>query len=80
MELFYRKQGEGRNIIILHGLFGSSDNWITIAKMLADEYTVMDQLIKEIMAKVRIRMISLMKPWPGILWSLLKITIFTTPI
>ncbi|MEQ8517911.1 MAG: alpha/beta fold hydrolase [Cytophagales bacterium] len=40
MELFYRKHGEGRNIIILHGLFGSSDNWMTIAKMLADEYTV----------------------------------------
>ncbi len=40
MELFYRKQGEGKNIIILHGLFGSSDNWMSIAKMLADTYTV----------------------------------------
>lgn len=40
MELFYRKQGEGRNIIILHGLFGSSDNWMSVAKMLSDEYTV----------------------------------------
>ncbi len=40
MELFYRKQGEGRNIIILHGLFGSSDNWMSVGKMLSDEYTV----------------------------------------
>ncbi len=40
MKLFYRKQGKGRNVIILHGLFGSSDNWMSVAKMLANEYTV----------------------------------------
>jgi esterase len=32
MNLFYRTEGEGRPMIILHGLFGSSDNWITLAK------------------------------------------------
>ena len=32
MNLFYRTEGEGRPLIILHGLFGSSDNWVTLAK------------------------------------------------
>jgi len=36
MKLFYRELGEGQPIIILHGVFGSSDNWITPAKMLSD--------------------------------------------
>jgi esterase len=37
MKLFYREIGEGDPIIILHGVFGSSDNWVTPAKMLADK-------------------------------------------
>lgn len=37
MKLFYRTIGEsGIPIIILHGLFGSSDNWLTISKTIAD--------------------------------------------
>jgi esterase len=40
MKLFYRKFGNGPALIILHGLFGSSDNWVTIAKNLADSFTV----------------------------------------
>lgn len=40
MKLFYRKYGNGPPLIILHGLYGSSDNWVTIAKSLADIYTV----------------------------------------
>ena len=40
MKLFYRKYGEGPPLIILHGLYGSSDNWATIAKKLADTFTV----------------------------------------
>jgi len=40
MKLFYRKYGNGPPLIILHGLYGSSDNWVTIAKRLADSYTV----------------------------------------
>jgi len=35
MHLYFRSQGEGQPIIILHGLFGSSDNWVSIAKILA---------------------------------------------
>lgn len=30
--------GEGQPLIILHGLFGSSDNWLSIAKELSEEY------------------------------------------
>jgi esterase len=40
MKLFYRKFGEGPPLIILHGLYGSSDNWVTIAKQLGDSFTV----------------------------------------
>ena len=40
MKLFYRKSGIGPYLIILHGLYGSSDNWITISRKLSDIYTV----------------------------------------
>ncbi|HLN21425.1 MAG TPA: alpha/beta fold hydrolase [Bacteroidales bacterium] len=40
MDLFYRKYGNGPPLIILHGLFGSSDNWTTVAKSLSDTFTV----------------------------------------
>lgn len=40
MELFYREFGQGSPVVILHGLFGFSDNWQTIAKALADNHLV----------------------------------------
>lgn len=40
MKLFYRKYGNGPPLIILHGLYGSSDNWATIAKSVGDIYMV----------------------------------------
>jgi esterase len=40
MELFYRKYGSGPVLILLHGLFGSSDNWTSVAKKLEDKCTV----------------------------------------
>ena len=40
MELFYREYGKGDPVIILHGLFGSADNWMTQAKMLGGQYHV----------------------------------------
>lgn len=40
MELNFKEFGQGDPIIILHGLFGTSDNWQTIAKQLAKEYSV----------------------------------------
>lgn len=40
MELMYKEYGQGDPVIILHGLFGTLDNWQTIAKKMAEEYTV----------------------------------------
>lgn len=40
LELFYREFGQGKPVFILHGLFGFSDNWQTIAKVLAEEHLV----------------------------------------
>jgi esterase len=40
MELFYRKEGNGSPLIIIHGLYGSSDNWLNIGKRLAEKHTV----------------------------------------
>src|SRR5664279_4271099 len=40
MELFHRIYGNGPPLIILHGLYGSSDNWVTIARNLSDSFTV----------------------------------------
>jgi pimeloyl-ACP methyl ester carboxylesterase len=36
MQLFFRKFGNaGNNVIILHGLYGCSDNWVSVAKCLS---------------------------------------------
>jgi esterase len=40
MQLFFRSFGEGEPLIILHGLYGISDNWVTQAKDLAASYKV----------------------------------------
>jgi esterase len=40
MKLFFRVSGQGHPLIILHGLFGSSDNWHTLAKTFAQTFTV----------------------------------------
>ena len=40
MKLHYREMGEGKPMIILHGLFGFSDNWQTHAKKFAEYYRV----------------------------------------
>lgn len=40
MKLFYRESGEGKPLVILHGLFGSSDNWMSVTKELALKYKV----------------------------------------
>ncbi len=37
MKLAYREFGAGRPLIILHGLFGQSDNWNTLAKNFAEQ-------------------------------------------
>lgn len=40
MKLNFRKTGTGEPLIILHGLFGSADNWFSIAKELEKDYTL----------------------------------------
>ena len=40
MKLHYRNIGEGEPLIILHGLFGSADNWQTLGKKFADNFSV----------------------------------------
>ena len=32
MELFYREYGKGLPLVILHGILGTSDNWVSFAK------------------------------------------------
>jgi esterase len=41
MELFSREFGAGEPVLILHGLFGFSDNWQTIAKGLSEQHLVL---------------------------------------
>jgi esterase len=40
MQLFYQQYGKGHPLIILHGLFGMSDNWVSHARRLAEHYRV----------------------------------------
>lgn len=40
MKLFYRHFGKGDPVIILHGLFGLSDNWVTHGKRMAEHFSV----------------------------------------
>ena len=41
MKLFFRKYGEaGPPLIIVHGLYGSGDNWVSIARDLAESFEV----------------------------------------
>jgi esterase len=40
MKMFYRELGQGQTIVILHGIFGSSDNWLTQARLLSSHYRV----------------------------------------
>ncbi|MEQ8241207.1 MAG: alpha/beta fold hydrolase [Cyclobacteriaceae bacterium] len=39
MKLNFRKIGQGDPVLILHGLFGSSDNWQSVAKELCQKFT-----------------------------------------
>ncbi len=37
MNLFFKKTGSGRPLIILHGLFGMGDNWATLSRAFAEK-------------------------------------------
>ena len=40
MKLHFKKIGDGQPLLIIHGLFGSSDNWGTLGKKFAENHTV----------------------------------------
>lgn len=40
MNLFFREAGNGTPLIILHGLFGSSDNWYSLSKVFSEKFRV----------------------------------------
>jgi pimeloyl-ACP methyl ester carboxylesterase len=40
MKLHFNHMGQGEPIVILHGLFGSSDNWQTLGKQIAETHSV----------------------------------------
>jgi len=40
MKLFYRALGSGNPMIILHGLFGSSDNWVSFGRSISEQFNV----------------------------------------
>src|SRR6056297_1932446 len=40
MDLFFRTFGDGPPLIILHGLYGSSDNWVSIGRQLSENFQV----------------------------------------
>jgi len=40
MKLFCRQFGAGKPVVILHGLFGLSDNWVTFGRELGENYSV----------------------------------------
>ena len=40
VRLYFRKVGDGPPLVLMHGLYGASDNWLTIAGKLSENYTV----------------------------------------
>jgi esterase len=40
MKLFFKTIGEGQPLLVLHGLFGSADNWLTHARQWSEHYKV----------------------------------------
>lgn len=40
MKLFFRHMGKGNPVVILHGLLGLSDNWVTFGRQLASDFEV----------------------------------------
>ncbi|RMF55674.1 MAG: alpha/beta fold hydrolase [Calditrichaeota bacterium] len=40
MKLFFREMGEGEPLLVIHGLLGSSDNWLSVGKKLAAHHHV----------------------------------------
>jgi pimeloyl-ACP methyl ester carboxylesterase len=41
MELHFKQLGHGESLVLLHGLFGQSDNWFGVAPKLAEKFHVL---------------------------------------
>ena len=44
MQLHFKESGHGRSVILLHGLFGSGDNWFGVAPRLAEKFHLGENL------------------------------------
>ena len=40
IDLYYKTIGEGKPLVILHGVFGSGENWLTVSKQFSPYYQV----------------------------------------
>lgn len=40
MELTFKNTGSGFPLVILHGVFGSGDNWLTVSKLLSEHFNI----------------------------------------
>ena len=40
MEINFKSYGEGKPVVILHGLLGSLDNWVSISKSLSENFKI----------------------------------------
>lgn len=40
MQLYFQQLGSGAPLVILHGVFGSGDNWLTLGRRFAEHYSV----------------------------------------
>jgi len=40
MKLYFKHYGSGQPVIILHGVFGISDNWVSIGRKIAEKFSV----------------------------------------
>src|SRR5687767_11703824 len=38
MKLYHRELGQGQPIVMLHGIFGSSDNWLTQSRLFSSQF------------------------------------------
>ena len=45
MKLYYRTVGEGRPFIMVHGLWGASENWLPVAHLLEQKSVKLDKSV-----------------------------------
>ena len=76
--MFSRIYGEGQAIVIIHGLFGMSDNWNSLGKKISNNYNV-HIIDLETMVDLFIMLIFHMMICQMIYMNIYFITIFKNP-